>query len=125
MSERKSDRDSIRDVLERATRLPEPDTPSLLARAPAILERARRHAPPERREDTFGALAGIGRTLVPRLAAVAALFVLLAVGLEWGVSTEDETAPASLEGWILSGSDEDLAIEEEVMIDAMLGDVNG
>jgi hypothetical protein len=120
-----ADRDAVRDVLERAARLPEADTAPLIARVPEILERASRHSPRPRREDTFAALVGIGRTLVPRLAAVAALLVLLAVGLEWGASNDDETTPASLEGWILTGSGDDLAIEDEVVVDAMLGDSNG
>jgi hypothetical protein len=114
------DRDAIRRVLEQATRLPTPDTESLLARVPAVLAEARRRAAVPSRDDAFSAVVPVAWTVLPRLAAAAAVLVAVATGFYWFEDGATASAPASVESWILGDGDTD--IDDDLVLEAVLGE---
>jgi len=117
------ERESIRDALERATRVPRPDTDALLARVPVVLAEASRRGLRPRREDAFSAMVSMAARALPRLAAVAALFVVVAAGLHWNAGAAHGTASRSVESLVLTGDDSDIA--DDLVLETILEDGNG
>lgn len=125
--DRRSDRDIVREALERAHQDFEPDTGRLLDSVPAMMAEAVRR---RRLAGKIGPMAGavsIGRRAVPVLAAATVILLAVAALLFYGESGESPLGTdrhQSLDRLILTGGAEG-AEGEDLLMEAIVGEVNG
>ena len=98
-------------VLRDATGDREPDVSRLMQAVPALLAEASRRRHVERREGTAAITISLAWKAIPRLAAVAALLILISTGLFIKDATSRESTGENLDTVILGVGDAEDAAE--------------